>query len=89
MADAKRDQNRVTAALAELDSAVGPWKADHVTGFALVLITPETVPPTGADGDAIRDANRVCSKLALDGDDDGDVGNWMADSNQLAYTTNS
>lgn len=87
MAEAKRDNNRVTAAIAEDAGVVGGWKADHVTGYALILVTPEVIPPSGVDGNAIRDANRVTSKLALDVNDNGDVGNWMANSAQLAYIT--
>ena len=89
MAEAVRDANRVTAALAEDASAVGAWKADHVTGYALVLITPETIAPSTGAGDAVRDANRVCTKLASDTSDGDPVGNWVADTNQLAYTTNA
>ncbi len=87
MAEAKRDNNRVTAALAEDAGVVGGWKADHATGYALIVVTPEVTPPSGTDGDAIRDKNRVTSKLALGVDDNGNVGDWMADHNQLAYIT--
>lgn len=89
MAEAKRDQNRVNALLAVdiTTNEVAPVKADHATGYMLILIYPEIVPPTGGDGGAIRDKNRVTSELLLGAN--GDLGNWMADENQHAYITNA
>jgi len=86
MAEAKRDNNRVTTVLAEDAGEVGTWKADHVTGYALIVVYPETIAPSGEDGDAIRDNNRVTVKLAED-ENSTVIGPWKADTNQYAYIT--
>jgi len=87
MAEAKRDQNRVTSLLAEeyILGDIGTIKADTSTGEMLVLITPETVAPSGASGDAKRDNNRVTCKLAET--ITGTLGKWLMDTDRNAYVT--
>lgn len=85
MAEAARDQNRVTVLMVTdvNTGAVVPALVDHATGYLLLSISGDGTPNV-LTGDAPRDNNRVTACLAED-EVSGDPVPVLADSNGYLY----
>ena len=86
MADATRDNNRVTVAMLQNEdgTTIGPWLADHSTGYALVIIYPASTPT--AINTYANDKNRV-HPLLLEDDSSGAAVPWLSNSAGGAWIT--
>jgi hypothetical protein len=85
MANANRDNNRVTVKLLENDDgSVGPWLADNATGYALLVITPLDAPT--AIETYQNDKNRV-HPILLEDDSDAATQPWLSNSVGGAWVT--